>query len=329
PGPTDAQLLAFYKDAPFGVPDSDIDRVYSPTAGVTVIRDQSFGVPHIFGDTRYATMFAEGYTGAEDRLFLMDVLRHLGRARLSEFLGASDSNLAMDRAQLAVAPYKEEDLTAQLQAIRGSGAEGMSGYMDLVAYRDGVNQYINEALADPSKMPAEYPALQQVPQTWKTEDAVAIASLVGGIFGKGGGGELTNFCGLKAMTAALGSASTARAVFDDLHFQNDIEAPTTSRTATPYMANLGPVDPMAHPDVKCESLQPIDTSGPPLQTLLDAISGLSPPFGLPHSTSNALLVGGEHTRNGRPVVVFGPQTSYYMPQLLVEKDVHGPGIDAR
>ncbi len=45
--------------------------------------------------------------------------------------------------------------------------------------------------------------------------------------------------------------------------------------------------------------------------------------------SNALLVGGEHTKTGKPIAVFGPQTGYYMPQLLVEKDVHGPGIDAR
>src|SRR5581483_10042345 len=167
------RLLQFFKDASFGVREDDIDRVYSPTAGVTVVRDASFGVPHVFGETRYATMFAQGYTGAEDRLFLMDVLRHLGRARLSEFLGASPSNLAMDRDQLA--------------AIQSSGPEGAGGYMDLLAYADGVNQYINEALSDPSKMPAEYQALQQTPQTWKPEDAVAIASLVGGIFGKGGG----------------------------------------------------------------------------------------------------------------------------------------------
>src|SRR5438093_9027209 len=111
----------------------------------------------------------------------------------------------------------------------------MSGYMDLLAYADGVNQYINEALADPTKMPAEYPALQQAPAAWKPEDAVAIASLVGGIFGKGGGGELTNFCGLKAMAAALGSAAAARAVFDDLHFAHDGEAPTTSHNPAPYM----------------------------------------------------------------------------------------------
>src|SRR6185295_2375865 len=80
PGLTEDRLLEFYKDASFGVRDDDIDRVYSPTTGVTVVRDASFGVPHIFGTTRSATMFAQGYTGAEDRLFLMDVLRHLGRA---------------------------------------------------------------------------------------------------------------------------------------------------------------------------------------------------------------------------------------------------------
>src|SRR6478752_2616458 len=85
PGLTDAQLTQFYNDASFGVTENDIDRVYSPTAGVTVVRDKSFGVPHIFGQTRYATMFAQGYTGAEDRLFLMDALRHVGRARVSEF----------------------------------------------------------------------------------------------------------------------------------------------------------------------------------------------------------------------------------------------------
>src|SRR5438094_290196 len=224
PGLTEDRLLEFYKDASFGVRDDDIDRIYSPTASVTVIRDKSFGVPHIFGDTRYATMFAQGYTGAEDRLFLMDVLRHLGRGRLSEFLGGSQSDIDMDRSQIAIAPYKEADLSAQLQEIHDSGPEGLSGYMDLQAYTDGVNQYINEALSDPSKMPAEYPALQ---------------------------------------------------------------------------------------------------------SLLDATSGASTPLPVPHAMSNALVVAGAHTKSGRPIAVFGPQTGYFVPQLLVEKDVHGPDIDAR
>jgi acyl-homoserine lactone acylase PvdQ len=329
PGITDDRLLQFYKDASFGVRDDDIDRVYSPTASVTVIRDKSFGVPHIFGDTRYATMFAQGYTGAEDRLFLMDVLRHLGRGRLSEFLGGSQSDIDMDRGQIAIAPYKEADLTAQIDAIRNSGPEGLAGYMDLQAYTDGVNQYISEAMTDPTKLPAEYPALQLTPQTWKLEDAVAIASLVGGIFGKGGGGELTNLCGLKTMATTFGSMSAARAVFDDLHFANDAEAPTTSHNPAPYMTDLGPVDPAANPDIDCTSLQPVDSGAPSLQSLLDAISGAAPPLAVPHAMSNALLVSGAHTKAGRPIAVFGPQTGYFVPQLLVEKDVHGPDIDAR
>lgn len=329
PGLTEDRIFDFFKDASFGAKDDDVLRTYSPTAGVTVVRDASFGVPHIFGETRYATMFAQGYTAAEDRLFLMDALRHLGRARASELLGASPSNVAMDRDQLAIAPYKESDLTAQVQAFANGDAENQAIYADALAYVDGVNQYVTEALADPTKLPAEYPALQQLPQPWKGEDIVAIASLVGGIFGKGGGGELTNHCGLQAMTATLGSAATARAIFDDLHFLNDVEAPTTSSRPAPYLGDLGPVNPAATPAIDCASLVPVDTAGPPLQASLDAITNGIAGLGLPEATSNALLVAGEHTRNGNPIAVFGPQTAYFMPQLLIEKDVHGPGIDAR
>jgi acyl-homoserine lactone acylase PvdQ len=329
PGLAEADIFDFYKDASFGAKGTDILRTYSPTAGVTVVRDASFDVPHIFGETRYATMFAQGYTAAEDRLFLMDVLRHYGRSRVSEFIGASPSDVAMDREQLAIAPYKEADLTAQVQAFANGDAENQAIYADAQAYVDGVNQYVTEALSDPTKLPAEYPALQQVPQTWKGEDIVAIASLVGGIFGKGGGGELTNYCGLQAMEATLGNAATARAIFDDLHFNNDVEAPTSSHVAAPYLTNLGPVNPAANPAIDCASLTPVDVTGPPLQALLDAIANGPSGFGIPSATSNALLLAGEHTRNGNPIAVFGPQTAYFMPQLLVEKDVHGPGIDAR
>jgi acyl-homoserine lactone acylase PvdQ len=329
PGLAEADIFDFYKDASFGTPDTDILRTYSPTAGVTVVRDASFDVPHIFGTTRYATMFAQGYTAAEDRLFLMDVLRHYGRARVSEFLGASPSDIAMDREQLAIAPYTEADLTAQVQAFANGDAENQAIYADAQAYVDGVNQYITEALSDPTKLPAEYPALQQVPQTWKGEDIVATAALVGGIFGKGGGGELTNFCGLQTMEATLGSAATARAIFDDLHFKNDIEAPTTSRNPAPYLTDLGPVNPAANPKIDCASLAAVDVTGPPLQALLDVIANGPTVLGIPNATSNGLMISGAHTRNGNPIAVFGPQTAYFMPQLLIEKDVHGPGIDAR
>src|SRR5437867_3254919 len=72
--------------------------------------------PHIFGDTRYDTEFGSGYAAAEDRLFFMDVLRHVGRSQVSAFLGPSDSSLALDCMIARVAGYNEAEL--QQQAIQ-------------------------------------------------------------------------------------------------------------------------------------------------------------------------------------------------------------------
>jgi len=45
--------------------------------------------------------------------------------------------------------------------------------------------------------------------------------------------------------------------------------------------------------------------------------------------SNALVVAGSHTDSGHPVAVFGPQTGYFAPQLLMLEELQGPGISAR
>src|SRR5438094_10671975 len=49
----------------------------------------------------------------------------------------------------------------------------------------------------------------------------------------------------------------------------------------------------------------------------------------PPAARNAVLVAGKAAASGRPIAVFGPQIGYSVPSLLEEKDVHGPGIDAR
>ena len=80
PGLSDEQLPSFFKDAGFGVPAGQVAATVSPRPGVTIQRDAAFGVPHIYGDTRADTMFGAGYAAAADRLFLIDVLRRMGRA---------------------------------------------------------------------------------------------------------------------------------------------------------------------------------------------------------------------------------------------------------
>ena len=62
--------------------------------------------------------------------------------------------------------------------------------------------------------------------------------------------------------------------------------------------------------------------------LAAALSGLT--IGPAHrGMSNAVVVSGAHTTTGHPVAVFGPQTGYFAPQLLMLQELQGPGISAR
>ena len=103
---TEGDLGSYYKDAPLTLSDADAVRVDRPKDGVT-IRWDDFGVPYIEGATREDAAFGSGYAGTQDRMFLMDLLRHVGSARAAEFLGPSDANAAMDQEQLRAAYYTE------------------------------------------------------------------------------------------------------------------------------------------------------------------------------------------------------------------------------
>jgi acyl-homoserine lactone acylase PvdQ len=50
---------------------------------------------------------------------------------------------------------------------------------------------------------------------------------------------------------------------------------------------------------------------------------------VPRPASNALLVAPSKSADGKPIAVFGPQVGYYSPQILMEIDLHGPGVQAR
>src|SRR6185436_16697149 len=74
---TEADVRRFFKDATIAAPGAP-ERVETPRPGVTISRD-AFGVPHVVGATRSDVFFGAGYVTAEDRLFLADALRHIGR----------------------------------------------------------------------------------------------------------------------------------------------------------------------------------------------------------------------------------------------------------
>lgn len=352
PNITAEVVAADFKDASFGVPEGQVASVESPRPGVTIIRDRQFGVPHIYGNTDADVVFGTGWVLGEDRLFMTDVLRHYGRSTLASFLGPDRSFIEMDCQQKQLTGYTEEELDAQVARLP-------QPFPDLAqAYVAGINAYIDATLTDPSKLPAEYLAFGLRPQHFDVGDVIAIAGLVGGIFGKGGGVETRNAHFLRALYAQLGGPgnasqpdpTTANAVFGDFMETNDPAAPTTIDQPFPY--ETGPYD-VAAPGVALTKDPPPDplaaggtcsVSGvpslslpatPTIPTALAAerraavrsiVAGL---LALPRAMSNALLVDRAHSSSGRPIAVMGPQVGYFAPEILMEEDLHGPSYDVR
>src|SRR4051812_40124401 len=237
PGLTSSTLDRYFKDSTFGVRPGDAASTISPRADVTIVRDKRFGVPHIYGSTRAGAIFGAGYAAATDRLFFIDVLRHLGRAQLASFAGGAPGNRAMDQEQWSLAPYTEDDLQHQIDQFDDLyGAEGRRLQTDLDNYVAGINQYISEARLDPTKMPGEYAATNHPlgPDPWKGTDIIATASLVGAIFGKGGGQELAMAQFLQRLQDRFGDAD-GRRLWSQLAAFDDPDAPTTVKDkAFPY-----------------------------------------------------------------------------------------------
>ena len=329
---THDDIAKYFKDATFGVKDDDVDSTISPRPGVTIIRDKQYGVPRIYGDTDEDVEFGAGYVAAQDRLFFIDVLRHTGRAQLSSFVGGAAGNRAMDRDQWSIAPYNEADLQLQIDmADDVYGELGEELVRRLNAFVDGINAYIGEAMTDPSKLPAEYAAFGTMPEPWKPTDVIAESSLIGGIFGKGGGNEVGSAEVLNALVEKFGKKAGRRA-WADFRSKNDPEAPTTVlgkrfpyETGSPF-AKRG----LAIPDAG--SVEPVEI-GPPLGRAAAASNSIGAQlrrsFRAHPLASNWEMVSARESATGHPIGVLGPQVGYYVPQVLMEEELHGPHFDAR
>ncbi|MEA2483514.1 MAG: hypothetical protein QOC55_1461, partial [Thermoleophilaceae bacterium] len=329
PGLKTEDIPKYFKDASFGAKPEDVVRTERPRDDVVIQRDK-FGVPHIWSDNRIGAMFGSGYAQAEDRLFLMDVYRHIGRGMGASFIGGSGREF--DHQVWQLAPYKPGELDQQFNNLPNLfGADGTLVQNDIRAYVDGVNAYIAEAKLDPNKMPVEYAAVNrpQGPDPWTVSDVMTNGIVIGAILGAGGGDELDNALALQTIKKRFGTRK-GKKVFADFREQNDPEAPTTSRTRTPWEATPKHVakGSLAMPDPGSTKKLPVIASSDGGGS--SAGTGLSVPLAGLNALSNAILVSRKNTTSGHPIAVFGPQTGYFEPQALTEIDLHGgPDLQAR
>ncbi|OMI90481.1 penicillin acylase [Streptomyces sp. M1013] len=344
PGLTNDKINTFFNDASFGVPAGQVASTLRPAGrgDVTIVRDKKTGVPHITGTTRYGTEFGAGYAAAQDRLWLMDLFRHVGRGQLTPFAGGAPANQGLEQQFWRSAPYTEDDLEAQIEsAAAKAGERGELALADVDAYVAGVNAYI-DASDKGRYFPGEYVLTGHKDaitnsgtiEHFKRSDLIALASVIGSLFGAGGGGEVNNALSLLAAQEKYGVAEGTE-VWESFRQRNDPEAVLTQQDGSfPYLPT--PDDPQgrALPDAGSVEAEPLvydrtGSAGAAGATGASAEAADTAVTSARRGMSNALVVSGEHTASGHPVAVFGPQTGYFAPQLLMLQEIQGPGISAR
>ncbi|HLF15949.1 MAG TPA: penicillin acylase family protein, partial [Candidatus Thermoplasmatota archaeon] len=172
----------------------------APKPGAPVsatLQTDAFGVTHITADDPYALFYANGYVQARDRLFQMDVLRHVAYGDSAAFLGAgqlaSDMSVARDLYTKAEMQVQLDSAPAALQEV-------------LQAYSDGVNRFLTEAVLR-NALPGEFAPVSHAPEPWAPLDSVAIIDFLIGRFGVAGGSEILNAARLGQLNATLGDGA--------------------------------------------------------------------------------------------------------------------------
>jgi penicillin amidase len=314
---------------------------------VTIQRD-SFGVPHVFADTREGVSYGAGYALAQDRLWQMHVFRHIAKGRISDLFGP----IALETDKTV----RFFTYTAEERARRFATYPAQQR-SDLEAFARGVNAWIARVHRDPSKMPFEFQEYGEHPiEAWTVDDSIALQDVLILAFGSGGGEELEHAALLRRLMDRHG-AERGQAAFDDLVHTADPDAPATipedlDWAATPTHAREDEVTP--HRRLNEDARLSLGGSGAPaasssgagarggtsaqlalvpdpdralrdLRPFQDGLAQLKAVFSF---GSNAQIVGSALSQHGNTLQTGGPQVGYMVPQWLVDFGLHGGGLDA-
>ena len=139
---------------------------------------------------------------------------------------------------------------------------------------------------------------------------------------------------MEAMVERMGKKA-GRKAWLGFRSKNDPEAPTTISKPFPYetesaFAKRGLALPEAGQRLRTAGRLRLDGDALGTDPGLNTVGGrLTRGLEEAGHASNWELVSAKNSADGHPIAVLGPQVGYYIPQILMEEDLHGPGIDAR
>jgi acyl-homoserine lactone acylase PvdQ len=296
---TPQDLRRYYLSEKFGVVGPVIRSEDTGRPGLRILRD-SYDRPHVYGRTRADVMFGSGWVAAEDRGLLL--AEGLGPAYLATLDAPGINPFSLVTSARSFTPSQQaiNFVAGQENVLRRAGPQGRQVLRDLQDWVDGINAYE----ASPGHTGP------QLPKATVT-DAIAGFAFIGSIFGNGGGNEVANSDFLARLERRLGRKA-GLGVFRDVREVNDPEAPTTISKPFPYDG--------------------VPTGPTPGAMVIDpgseSSAATTATAAQHHLASNFLVVGPHHSADGHPLAVMGPQLGYYYPEIVMDGDLHGGGIDA-
>ena len=263
----------------------------------------SYGIPHVYGDTRADVAFGAGWATARDRGLLLTVGRGPARVAVSDVPNIDAFSLVTSLQTFTPSAEAEALVTQQVELLKNSYPDGQQILDDAQAYADGVNAYWAAHNFD------------QPPAT--VNDVIAVTAFIGSIFGAGGGAEAANANLLAKLRQQLGADGDK--AWSDVMLADDPEAPTTITRRFNYpVITSEPV--VGSVVLDADSIQSID----PRQS--GAAAAAAPAR---RRASNWLITAPMRSATGNSLAVMGPQLGYYYPEIVMQIDLHYPDFTAQ
>ena len=293
------------------------------SANVTVVRDAT-GIAHITADTTHDLFVAQGYVHASERMWQMEVWRHISAGRLAEMFGASQLDTDKFIRTLGWRVAAQRDLDAAAPETRAI----------LDAYTEGVNVWLD---GHRGSLGLAFLAAGVTPEPWTNLDTIAWGKVQAWNLGGNFDSEVFRYLA----DAKLGDPVRTDELFPPYREDAPVITPTglpgsggagatgattagdgqttvsTDPAATPRA--IGPAEAAAWRSIAGLGQGLLRTAG------LDAADGLASDHGI---GSNDWVVGPEMSQTGGALLANDPHLGISMPSIWFINGLHCRTVSA-
>ena len=268
--------------------------------GIAITRDV-YGVPHVDADSYDDGVYAAGWIAAEDRGLLLQQARYNARVAAIDAPGLSAIGLVTQLKSFVPSEQTEDVVAKQTQALKEQGKEGKKVLHDIDTFIAGINGY--------------YDYVGSSVEPFTRNDIYSLNALKDQFLGEGGGDEARRTQFLAGLQDRLGGKKGMK-VFNDLRQFKNKGVPTTIDGKFPY----GKIPKQAKGNVIIDHDSYVTTPAVADKALAAKVAPQ------PVQASNTLMITGDRSNTGNPLMVGGPQIGYFYPGLTYEIDMNAPGL---